>query len=129
MEECQVFVVQAHKVQNRGVKIMDMDLLFGSREAEVVGGPVGLASSDASPGHPHAESARIMVSPAVSALAGRRAAELAAPDHERFVEQASLLEIGQESGHWLVGFSAMERVVGMDVAVRVPVLVVVSTSR
>ena len=47
--------------------------------------------------HPNAETARVMVAAEVVgadlALAVRRPAELAAPDHQRRIEQAALLEV------------------------------------
>ena len=50
-----------------------------------------------------------MVLATVGALRGRRAAELAAPDNERVVEQPTALEIGEQPGDRLVGGEAVRR--------------------
>ena len=70
--------------------------------AVIVGLAVGHAGLDAAAGHPHGEAARVMVAAIVLAgelpLAIDGAAELAAPDHQRVVEQAALLEILDQCG-------------------------------
>ena len=58
------------------------------------------------------------------ALGHRRAAELAAPDHERVVEHAALLEVGDQGGAGLVGRLAQLAHVLVDAVVEVPVAVV-----
>ena len=56
---------------------------------------------DAAAGHPHGEAARMVVAAVVvlrePALAVDGAAKLAAPDDERVVEQAALLEVLDEA--------------------------------
>src|SRR5262249_32639730 len=68
----QSFVTEAHDVQNRRVQVMDMDLISHGVPAEVVGGPVDVAASDASPGQPHGEPEGVVLAP-VSPLSGRGA--------------------------------------------------------
>ena len=57
------------------------------------------------------EAARVMVAAVVVggqlALAVDRAAELAAPDDQRVVEQAALLEVGDQGGGRLIGVAAL----------------------
>ncbi len=70
---------------------------------EIVGRAVSDARLDAAAGHPHRERLRMMVAAEAAAEAGlafdhRRAAEFAAPDHERVVEQAALLQILHQGG-------------------------------
>ena len=48
-----------------------------------------------------------MVAAVVAALHHRRAAELAAPDHERVVEQAALLQILDQRRAGLIGVLAV----------------------
>ena len=64
-----------------------MNLFLDRRVSKFVGCAVGLAPFDSSAGHPHRETARIVIAPLVVALARRRAAELASPHDERFVEE------------------------------------------
>ena len=109
----ELLVVEAQEVQNRGVQVVDVDAVLDGLEAEVVGRAVDVAAAHAAAGQPHREAVVIVV--AAVDLAGvrallrqfdrRRAAELAAPDDERFVQQAALLEIDQQCADRLVAFA------------------------
>src|SRR3712207_8851436 len=59
-----------------------------------------LSLHDALPisGQPHGE-APVVVVPSVTALGRRCAAELAAPDHQRVLQQAAPLQVGQQGRH------------------------------
>ena len=63
---------------------------------------------DAAAGQPHGEAVEVVVAADEFAarFAHRRAAELAAPDDERVVEQPALLEVGEQRGDGLVGLAA-----------------------
>ena len=93
--ERQPRVVDAQAVQHRRVQVVDVDRVAGDVVAEVVGLAVGHARLDAAAGQPDGEAARMMVAAVVVggqlALAVDGAAELAAPDDQRVVEQAALL--------------------------------------
>ena len=58
-------------------------------------------------------------------LSRRLAAKLAAPDDERAIEKAALLQIGKQAGDRLVGFASVKIVVLDEVAVGIPVVIVV----
>src|SRR5262249_42549897 len=88
----------------------------------------GLAALDAAASQPGRETARAVIAP-LAILAGRRAAKLAGPDDERFVEQAAALEIGEQRGNRLIGFSAVQLVGLVELALGVPVLVLVPATR
>ena len=101
--------------------------------AEVVGLADGHARLDAAAGQPHRERARMVVAAqevrAVARLVHRRAPELAAPDDQRVVEQAALLQVGEQRVDRLVGLLAQARQLLDDVlaergAVRVPAAVI-----
>ena len=111
----ELFVVEAQQVQDRGVQVVDVDLVFDGGEAEFVGGAVDVAALDAAAGQPHGEAVVVVVA-AVEArqLGDRRAAELAAPDHQRAVEQAALLEVGEEGGDGLVPLAGQLAMVGLS---------------
>ena len=84
--ECQLLVVQAEQVQHRRVQVGDAACGRRGAVAEVVGRAVGLAALDAAAGQPDAEAVGVVVA-AVAALRAGRAAELAAPEDQRLVEQ------------------------------------------
>ena len=102
-------------------------LFLDGRVAEVVGRPISLAPLDAAARQPGGETARAMVAP-LAALAGGRPAELAGPDHQGLIQQPAALQVGQEGRDRLVGLAAVELVVLVDVAMGVPVLVVVAAA-
>ena len=92
------------QVQHRGVQVVDVDDVLDGVVAELVGGAVGDAALDAAAGQPHREALDVVV--AAVALGHRRAAELAAPDHERVVEHAALLQVLDQGGRGLVDLAA-----------------------
>ena len=85
-----------------------MDFVFDGREAEFVGGAVDVAAFDAAAGQPHGEAVVIVVAAVDLAgiraglrqFDGGRAAEFAAPDDERVLEHAALLEILEQARRW-----------------------------
>ena len=82
-------------------------LVLDDVEAEFVGLAEDDAGLDAAAGEPHREGVDVVVAAdGVAVLAHRRAAEFAAPDDQRVVEQAALLEVVHERGAGLVDFAA-----------------------
>src|SRR5258708_3735143 len=90
----EAFVVDAHAVEDGGVQVVDVDGVFDGVVGEVVGFAVDVAGLDAAAGEPGAEVSGVMVAAVVFvgefSLGIDGAAELTAPDDERFVEQAVL---------------------------------------
>ena len=72
----QPLVVEAEEVQERGVQVVVVDLVFYRGEAELVGLAVGDAAFDAAAGEPDRVAFGVVVA-AVGALGVGRAAELA----------------------------------------------------
>ena len=99
----------------RGVQVVDVEAVLDGAEAEFVGGADGLAALHAAAGHPHREAGRVVIA-AVAFFAHRRAAEFAAPDDQRLVEQAALLEVLEQPGDRLVDLAAEPAVVLLDLA-------------
>ena len=64
--------------------------------------------------------AKRVVLATVCALRGRRAAELAAPQHERVFQQSASLQVGEQRRDRLIHFRRVLAVVGLDARVRVP---------
>src|SRR5262245_48447971 len=85
-------VVESHEVQDRGMQIVNVDSVFDGRETEFVGRAVADPALHASTGHPDRETVMVVIAAFLS-FGCRRAAELATPDDERFVEQSALFEI------------------------------------
>ena len=109
----QAFVVDAEEVQVRRLEVVDVDGVFGWVVGEVVGLAVGEAALHAATGHPDGEDVGVMVAAerflvVDVPLAERSAAELAAPDDQRVVEQSALLEVFDQRGARLVGVAALD---------------------
>ena len=81
-------MVEAEQVQDRGVQVVHRADVFDGVHAEFVGRAVDRAPFDSAAGQPDREAFGVMVA-AVAAGGVRRAAELAGPDDQRFVEQAA----------------------------------------
>ena len=96
--------------------------LLDGVEADGVGRADDLAALDAAAGHPHGE-AQVVVVAAPARFGLGRAAELAAPEDQRAVEQAPALQVLEQAGDGLVGLGGLAEVVLLDVAVGVPLLV------
>ena len=107
----QLFVVDAELVEDGGVKIVDVDGVFGDVVAEFVRSSVGDAGLDASAGHPDGETFGVVVAAIIFtgefALAVGGSAEFATPDHEGVVEHAALLEVLDQGGGRLVGVATL----------------------
>src|SRR5262249_57869824 len=96
-----------------------VDAVLDGAQAQLVGGADHLAALHPAAGEPHREAVGVVVA-AVGVLAHRGAAELAAPDHHRVVEQSAPLQIAQQRGGGAVAAAAHARVVPLQVAVGVP---------
>ena len=93
-------------------------------EADLVGLAVMDAALDAAAGEPGGEGVRVVVAAhllrVLRPLRHRQPAELAAPDDQRRVEQAALLQVGQQGGDGLIGLAGELAMVAGDVGVAVP---------
>ncbi len=87
--------------------------------AQLVGGADGDARLDAAAGHPDGEAVRMVVAAqelrAAPRLVHRRAAELAAPDHQGVVQQPAPLQVRQQGRDRPVHLPALVRQVLDDV--------------
>src|SRR5260370_635207 len=88
---------------------MDMDRVLGDVEAKLIGFPYHLSRSNTPARHPHAVGHRVMVPAGVARvlwladLAHGCAAKLAAPDHQRRIQQAALFKVLDKRRSGLVG--------------------------
>ena len=108
----ETLVVDAELRQHRGLEVVNVHLVLNNIETKIVGLAVGEAWFRAAAGHPDCETIGMMIAAMLFlvinvALPVRRAAELAAPNHERVVEHAALFQILYERGRSLVGIPAL----------------------
>ncbi len=71
-------VIEAHKVKNGCVKVMNVEFVFDGSKAEFIRGANGLAAFDATARHPHGEARGVVVS-AIAFFAHGGSAEFATP--------------------------------------------------
>src|SRR6185436_16279353 len=96
--EGEVLVVKAEQVQHRCVQVVNMHGLLDGLVAKLVGGAVNVSTLHASTGKPQGKAVGIVVASGALAVArfgqfdDRCSAELAAPEDQSFVQQASLLQ-------------------------------------
>src|SRR5258708_37246320 len=100
---------------------MHMHLILRRGEAALVGRAVDVAAAGTAARQPHAEAVMIVIAPTQSRqFRDRCAAELAAPHHERLVEQAAEFQISQECGNRPVPPGREHLVIRLDAVVVVP---------
>ena len=116
-----LFVIQTEQVQDGGVQVGEWPALLDGIEPQFVGGADGLAAFDSSPGQPHAEAERVMVSTQLAqSLTRRRSPKFATPDQQRLVPQAGAFQVRHQGSDRLIRFAGMELVIGDAVVVAVP---------
>ena len=114
-------------MQNGRVEIVHVHGIFDCSHAELIGGPVGEPALHASTGEEHREAGVMMVAPGLVLLLilrVRRPAELPAPDDQRILEHAALLEIGDECAGGPVAIRTERLVPLVVVRMRIPRLIV-----
>ena len=99
----EAFVINPQLMQNGGVEVMNVVFLGGRTKSEFVRFAHEVAGLDAAAGEPHAEGVDVMIAPRCGALLAHwRAAEFAAPNHQRVIEQPARLEVENQRGTRLV---------------------------
>ena len=90
----QLFVVEAHEVEDGGVEVADVVSVDDGLVAKFVGLTVVRSGVDAAASHPIGEALGVVVAATVAALIDWLPPEFASPDDEGFLEQTALLEVG-----------------------------------
>ncbi len=118
--------VEAHLLQDRGVEVLHVVAIGDGGAAEFVGSPTLTPPLMPPPASHMVKTVRVVIATgSLGVFGGRLASELASPNDDGFIEQAALGEIGQEPRDRLVGVARVLRMVGDDVGVGVPIVVVV----
>src|SRR5262245_39635919 len=100
---------------------MDVDLVFGCVEAEVIGLAKREARFDTSTRQPHRKAIRMMIASIVpTPLNHRSPAKLSTPDDQGRVEQTPLFEVSHQSGGSLVGRFAVLLQIVHEITVLIP---------
>lgn len=99
--------VEAHEMEDGGVKVGDVVAAFDGVEAEFISSAVDVTSLGSASCHDDVESVRVMVAAVAlqfsfSKLGAGGAAKFAAPDDECVVEHAAKLEVTDEGGDGLI---------------------------
>jgi len=86
-------MIDAHRVQNGGVKIMNMNGILDNVVAKLVGFAVTKSGLEPTTGEKHRETSGMMIATVIadSALRINRAAKLTAPNHQGILQEATLL--------------------------------------
>ena len=105
-------MVDAEKMHDGGLKIMNVYLIFHRIETKVIGSPVGHSGFSSASRHPYGEGIRVVIaSPSLAILDVTlnewRAAKFASPDNQGVVEHTTHLEVLYESGAGLIGVAAL----------------------
>ena len=115
-------MLDAKLVQHRGVEVMDRADVFNRRIAQLIARTIHKPALDPAASQPDAH--RLVVMVAAVALRHRRPPELAGPDHDRAVEHAAVLQIGDQGHAGPVDLLRLELDAVFHAAMVVPVLVV-----
>jgi hypothetical protein len=92
--EGETLVIEAQEVQEGGVQVVDADLVGDGLVADVVGRAVADAPFGATARQPDGEGVGIVVAAGAALLHDGQAAELAAPDDERRIQEAAGFQVG-----------------------------------
>ena len=93
-------MIKAHQMQNRGMKVVDVDWILDGSVSKIVGGSINGAAFYASASEPDGESPVIMIAAsarlAVDQLSGWCPPKLASTNHQSVFKKATLLQVGQQ---------------------------------
>src|SRR3569623_275420 len=106
-------------MEQRGVQVVNADDLIYRAIAERVGLTVGVAGPEPAAGQPERKGVTVVIA-TVAALRAGQSAELARPEHNRRIEQSTLLEIFHQRCARLIGAAAQSLEAFGVFAVRVP---------
>ncbi len=101
-------MVEAQLVEDRGVDVVDMHGVLNRSESELVGLAVDCTRFETSACEPHRKCIDMVVPAGRFAyLAHGRSAEFAAPNHNRTVQESTLLQVSHQRRAGAVDVSAL----------------------
>ena len=122
----QPLVVYTKLMQNRGVNVMHRGTIHGGMISDLIRFPVGHSRLDSSAGHEGGIAIGMVISSVSSCM--RSATKFPSPHDQRFLQHTPFLQISDETGYWFIGVIAMLVMVFTDVAMRIPVCIIVIAS-
>ena len=126
MSVSEAAVVATQEVQDRCVEIPNMHGVLDDVVGELVGGSIHRTALRSTTGHPHGETSRMVIPTVVllrnTALAVNGATKFTAPNDQRVVEQATLLEVGDQPVARLIDVLALGRHATGGVGMVIPVV-------
>src|SRR5687767_2177701 len=103
----ELLVVNAEKMQDGRVEVIDGHPILDRFIAELIGLAVMYPALHAASRHPGGKRVRIVIAPGkLGFLRNGEPAELSAADDQRGCQQAPLLEVRQQTGDWDVRFAS-----------------------
>lgn len=114
-------MVDAQAMEHRGMKIVDLALVFDRAVSPFIGCAIDRAPLDTTARHPHGERERVVIA-TIGSLGERRSTELSSPDHEGRIEESSLLKIFEQCGDGLVDGQGVFGVPLFEIAVLIPAI-------
>ena len=118
----ELIVIDAEEVQESGVQVVHVNLVFSGIETKIIGRSVDRSGLDAATRHPNGVSMRMMIPTDLVRLEGslhhRSPTKLTAPKDQGFVEKAALLKIFDEGDGRLIGLGATLLQIEDEIAVR-----------
>ena len=112
-------MIETKQTEDGGVQVVDVNLVFHRMQAEFVGFADDLSAFYASPRHPHGEPGRVVVA-TVPFFTHRGASEFSTPDDQRFVQEATGLEVGHQTDDGKVDLSAKLGMVALHLGMAIP---------
>ena len=116
-------MIEAEQGQDRGVQIVDVDLVFDGGDAELVGRAIDHSATDSATGQDRSEGFGVVIAARIVVaipIADGFTPKLAAPNDQRAIEKMPLLQIGNECGKRLIDFLCPFRQTLFNVLVMVP---------
>ena len=111
------FMIEAHQVQQRGVKVVYAGRVLGSLKSELVTCSVAMSPLDACAGKKTGEGIGVVVAACAVGLQERHATKLRGPHNQRVFQQAPLLHVSNERCRGLVHDFSLHRMSLMDITV------------
>lgn len=125
MVKRQLVVTKAEKMQNRGVKVAEVDLAFHGSASRIIGSSVDVTLLHSTPGQPEGEAAMIVTGFVLTVVGSQtRTSKFAAPDNKRIVQQAAHFKILEQGGNWRIRRLAVRLQVAAVILVLVPAAVI-----